>query len=114
MDRTELALLVAAALLGAASLGALAAWAVMRLHSRAAPGSDEAAPLAARLRAAEAERDAAVRALGEQRSRSAHEIAACRAELAATLDRLAEARREAADLRHALATPPPERPGEGS
>ena len=101
MNRIELTLAIAAALMLAVLLGWVLRWLFGRLN---APGPREitrAKQLAAELAAAQEARSAAERRLAEVEHAFADQLTQARAELEATLEGLAQARAQAEEIRAA-------------
>ncbi len=102
MNRTEFIIATAIVLFVAFSLGWFANWLVHRFIR--VPGSDmgELEKMAQELHEAEETRDQAITYLQQREAELTNQLSQTEAELAATMDGLREARREAEDLRGRL------------
>ena len=103
MGRTELTLIVAGAFLGAVLLGWLLNWGFTRIRHASQTSADVTNDMASRLHAAEEARDAAFGERDEAVSDMKNRLRETEAELAAAMDGLGNARREADNLRAELA-----------
>ncbi len=101
MDRNELTLAVAGALLAAFLLGWVTHWFFARMHAHGPRNAARTADIAARLHAAEAARDQATRAVAEAEAVAAHRIAGLEADLAASRTAVSHAESQAEEIRAA-------------
>lgn len=101
MNRAELTLAIAGALVLAVLLGWVLRWLFGRINGAGPRDVARTADLAAQLHAAQDARHAAERRLAEVESDFAGQLAQVQAELEATLASLAQARSQAEDIRAA-------------
>ncbi len=101
MNRTELTVLIAAVILAAIAFGWALHWGFVRIR-RASLGSGGNNEMAERLHAAENARDTAFAEADAKVEEMRNKLTQTEAELAAAMDGLSNARREAIDLRAEL------------
>jgi hypothetical protein len=101
MDRNELTLAIAGALVGAFLLGWILRWFFGRMNASGPRGIARTATMAAQLHAAEEAQQRAEWRLAESEEENAHRVAELEAELAASRDALARAEAATEDIRAA-------------
>ena len=102
MDRNDLTLAIAGALVGAFLLGWILRWFFGRMNASGPRGIAKAATMAAQLHAAEEAQQRAEWRLAEVEEENARRIGELEAELASTRDALARAEAATEDIRAAL------------
>jgi hypothetical protein len=105
MNRTEFVVAIAVILFIAFVLGWFASWLVYRFSRVTTSDMAELEAMAKALHDAEEQRDEAITYLQYRESELSTQLAQTEAELQTAMDGLREARREAAELRRAVASP---------